>query len=81
MTCPDPPSDDHLALVAALRQLPERQRVAIVLHHLADLTVEQVAAETGASSSAVKAQLVRGRTALAELLGSSDLTSLGGTPR
>lgn len=77
----DPPSDDHLALVAALRQLPERQRVAIVLHHLADLTVEQVAAETGASSSAVKAQLVRGRTALAELLGSSDLTSLGGTPR
>ncbi len=77
----DPPSPDHVALVAALRRLPEQQRVAIVLHHLADLPVEQVAAETGASTSAVKAQLVRGRTALAQLLASSDLTSLGGNPR
>ncbi len=74
----DPPSPDHVALVTALRRLPEQQRVAIVLHHLADLTVEQVAAETGASISAVKAQLVRGRAALAQLLGTSDLASLGG---
>jgi RNA polymerase sigma-70 factor (ECF subfamily) len=59
---------DHVALVEALRRLPERQRVAVVLHHLADLTVEQVAAETGASVSAVKQQLSRGRRALAGLL-------------
>ena len=65
-----PPLDGvHVDLVNALRQLPAKQRTAVVLHHLADLSVEQVAAETGASVSAVKQQLVRGRAALAELLG------------
>jgi RNA polymerase sigma-70 factor, ECF subfamily len=59
---------EHVALVQALRQLPEKQRVAVVLHHVADLPVEQVAEETGSSVSAVKQQLVRGRAALAELL-------------
>ena len=58
----------HVALVAALRRLPVKQRVAVVLFHLADRTVEQVSAETGDSVSAVKQQLVRGRTTLATLL-------------
>jgi RNA polymerase sigma-70 factor (ECF subfamily) len=61
-------------LVNALRKLPAKQRTAVVLHHLADLSVEQVAAETGASVSAVKQQLVRGRAALAELLGEVAVT-------
>jgi RNA polymerase sigma-70 factor (ECF subfamily) len=69
------PAPEHVALVAALRKLPEKQRVAVVLHHIADLTVEQVAAETGASVSAVKQQLVRGRKAFAEQL--SEETSTG----
>jgi RNA polymerase sigma-70 factor (ECF subfamily) len=65
-----PPLDGvHVDLVNALRKLPAKQRTAVVLHHLADLSVEQVAVETGASVSAVKQQLVRGRAALAELLG------------
>jgi RNA polymerase sigma-70 factor (ECF subfamily) len=55
-------------LVAGLRQLPAKQRVAIVLHHLADLSVEQVAEETGASVAAVKQQLARGRASLGEFL-------------
>jgi RNA polymerase sigma-70 factor (ECF subfamily) len=59
---------DSVALVAALRRLPEAQRVAIVLHHLMDLSVEQVAAETGAPTGTVKARLSRGRAALAPLL-------------
>ena len=59
---------DHVALIAALATLPRAQRVSIVLHHLADLSVAQVAEETGASVSAVKQQLVRGRAALAGLL-------------
>ncbi|MFJ3233759.1 SigE family RNA polymerase sigma factor [Streptomyces sp. NPDC086787] len=59
------PSPDHVALVAALRRLPEAQRTAIVLHHLCDLSVEQIAAETGAAVGTVKARLSRGRTALA----------------
>lgn len=56
------------ALVAALRELPEAQRQAIVLHHLCDLSVEQVAAEVGAPTGTVKARLSRGRAALAQLL-------------
>jgi RNA polymerase sigma-70 factor, ECF subfamily len=69
-----PPADlppaalDNVALVTALRRLPVEQRVAVVLHHLADLPVEQVAAEVGAPVGTVKARLSRGRVALARLL-------------
>ena len=59
---------DHVALVAALRRLPEAQRRAVVLHHLGGLSVDEVAAETGAPSGTVKARLSRGRAALALLL-------------
>lgn len=64
-----PPVDEaHVALVAALRRLPEDQRRALVLHHIADLPVRQVAAEVGAPEGTVKARLSRGRAALAALL-------------
>lgn len=63
-----PAAPDTVALVAALRRLTADQRIAIVLHHLADLPVEQVAAEVGAPVGTVKARLSRGRAALAELL-------------
>jgi RNA polymerase sigma-70 factor (ECF subfamily) len=62
------PSSDHVALVAALRRLPEAQRRALVLHHLCDLSVDEVAQETGSPSGTVKARLARGRAALAVLL-------------
>lgn len=67
---PDEPEigPDRVALIAALRRLPEAQRRALVLHHLCDLSVEQVAEETGAPVGTVKARLSRGRTALAALL-------------
>lgn len=70
----DGPSANHPALVAALRQIPEAQRVAIVLHHLCDLSVEQVAAETGAPVGTVKTRLSRGRAALAPYLADADLS-------
>jgi len=59
---------EHVALVSALRRLPEAQRVALVLHHLCDLPVHQVADQTGVAVGTVKARLSRGRTALAALL-------------
>lgn len=59
---------DLPALVKALRLIPEKQRRALVLHYVADMTVEQIAAETGAAPSTVKAQLSRGRAALAPLV-------------
>lgn len=60
--------ESHVALVAALRQLPAAQRQALVLHHIADLSVHQVAAEVGVPEGTIKARLSRGRTALATLL-------------
>lgn len=62
------PDETSAALVAALRQLPEAQRRAIVLHHLADLTVDDVARIERCPSGTVKARLSRGRAALGELL-------------
>lgn len=59
-------------LVAALRSLPERQREAVVLHHLGDLSVADCAEVMGASVPTVKSHLQRGRARLAELLGVDD---------
>ena len=58
-------SPDRVAVVAALRRLPEAQRRVVVLHHLADRSIAEIAAETGTPHGTVKAQLSRGRTALA----------------
>lgn len=74
------PSEAHVALVAALKQLPEAQRQALVLHHLADLPVHEVAREVGAPEGTVKARLSRGRAALAALL-ADDTTLSGGASR
>lgn len=59
---------DHVALVAALRTLPAVQRRAVVLHHLLDLPVAQVARELGAATGTVKSWLHRGRASLAAAL-------------
>lgn len=59
---------DHVALVVALRALPETQRRAIVLHHLVDLPVAEVARELGVAVGTVKSWLHRGRAALAAKL-------------
>lgn len=68
-----PAPDEHtVALVAALRQLPEAQRHTLVLHHLADLPVAAVALELGVAEGTVKARLSRGRAALAALLSDTD---------
>ncbi|GAA4840588.1 SigE family RNA polymerase sigma factor [Kitasatospora terrestris] len=62
------PGPEHTALVAALRRLPAAQRQAVVLFHLCDLSLQQIAEETGAAVGTVKARLSRGRAALAEHL-------------
>ncbi|GLZ02484.1 SigE family RNA polymerase sigma factor [Actinoplanes sp. NBRC 103695] len=62
------PSVNTVAVVAALRQLPEEQRTAIAMHYLLGLPVADVARETGAPIGTVKARLHRGRAALAMLM-------------
>jgi RNA polymerase sigma-70 factor (ECF subfamily) len=65
---PPEPNELHVALTRALQQLPAAQRRAIVLHHLCDLSVAEIALETGVPSGTVKARLSRGRAALGALL-------------
>ena len=55
-------------LMDALRALPVAQRKVVVLHHLLDLPVEQVAAELGVPAGTVKSRLARARGALAARL-------------
>lgn len=60
---------DHVALIAALRTLPTRQREAIALHYLADMPLTEVAELQQVSVGTVKSRLSRGREALARQLG------------
>ena len=59
------PGPDRVALIEALRQVPAEQRRALVLYHVCDQSVAQIAAETGVPAGTVKARLARGRAALA----------------
>ena len=69
---PDMPSAEHGALVllersavvAALRDLPDRQREALVLRYYADLSEAEIATAMGISRGAVKSHTARGMTAL-----------------
>jgi RNA polymerase sigma-70 factor (ECF subfamily) len=63
-----PSSDDALAVAAALRTLPLPYRQALVLHYLADLSVDQIAHELGIPSSTVRGRLARARRVLATQL-------------
>lgn len=71
------PSPDTVVLVAALRRISPEQRRAIVLHHLAGLSVEEIARETECPTGTVKARLARGRAALALLLSDLDPAAEG----
>ena len=64
-----PASVEAMALAQALRTLPMHQRQAIVLHHLVDLPIDEVAAILGTRTGTVKSWLARGRRALAARLG------------
>ena len=59
---------EHVALVAALKQLDARQREVVVLHHLADLSVAEIAHQLDIAVGTVKSRLGRGRARLGELL-------------
>lgn len=62
------PDPAHVELVRALQRQPVDQRRAVVLHHLCDVSVRDIAIETGVPVGTVKARLSRGRTALAAIL-------------
>jgi RNA polymerase sigma-70 factor (sigma-E family) len=62
-------------LVRALQQLPRMQRRVVVLRHVADLSVEQTAAELGITTGTVKSHTSRGLARLQALLTPSTPTS------
>jgi RNA polymerase sigma-70 factor, ECF subfamily len=76
----EPPSDDMVVLVAALRTLPLPQRRALALHYLLDFSVNEIARETGASPGTVKSWLSRGRVGLAAALGETLTDATTGGP-
>ena len=59
-------------LMHTLSKIPEKNRGAIVLHHLEGFSVEETAKMLGISVSAVKMRLARGREALKDLLSAED---------
>ena len=69
---PDMPSAEHGAMVllerhavvAALRDLPDRQREALVLRYYADLSEADIATAMGISRGAVKSHTSRGMAAM-----------------
>jgi RNA polymerase sigma-70 factor, ECF subfamily len=65
-------SDEAVAMANLLRQLPGKQRAAIVLHYFADLPTATIADILGMSGATVRVHLSRGRKRLRRLLEEED---------
>jgi RNA polymerase sigma-70 factor (sigma-E family) len=61
-------SEEHSAVLRALRELPPRQREALVLRFYLDLPETEIAAAMGVAVGTVKSTTSRGLSALAQLL-------------
>lgn len=68
-------ADRHALIESALQQLPDAQRVPLVLYHFQDQSYEEIAALLSISLAKVKTDIHRGRAALAR-----KLAALGATP-
>lgn len=66
------PDGDALDVAAALARIPPAQRAVVVLHHVMDLPVDQIADELQVPPGTVKSRLARARQALAPLLAVSE---------
>nr|WP_231921540.1 SigE family RNA polymerase sigma factor [Micromonospora auratinigra] len=62
------PNPDRVAVDTAMAKLPPRQRRAVILYYLADLSVAEIADQERVAEGTVKSWLHRGRAALAAQL-------------
>ncbi len=58
----------------ALEKLPDHQRVPLVLFHFQDMPYDEIAKKLGVSLAKVKTDILRARTALAQILTRSGTT-------
>ena len=61
-------ADADAALEAAIRALPDHQRVPLVLFHFEDASYQEIASTLGVSLGKVKTDIHRGREALKRIL-------------
>ena len=62
------PGVDRVAVLEALQTLTDPIRESVALYYIADLSIEQIARETGAAVGTVKSHLHRGRRQLADAI-------------
>ena len=62
------PQETNVVLEAALRRLPDAQRVPLVLFHFEGLSYQQIADALGVSLGKIKTDIHRGRDALRRYL-------------
>lgn len=62
-------AETRVDLVRALRRVPPRQRVILVMHYVGDISIKDIAVQTETTESSVKTNLHRGRIRLAKELG------------
>lgn len=62
------PSPDRVAVATALQQIPEAQRLVVIMHYLYGLPLAEIASQVGAPVGTVKVRLFRARSALVCLL-------------
>src|SRR4051812_27688098 len=60
----------------ALKNLPEHQRVPLVLFHFEELPYDEIAAQLHVSLGKIKTDILRGRLALAKVLSRDELTEV-----
>ena len=67
--------DRHQYVEAALHELPDHQRVPLVLYHFEDLPYEEIAEKLRVSLPKVKTDIHRARQALAKILARRGITA------
>ena len=62
-------AEDSRRVLAAVQQLPEKQRAVLILRHIEGLKLEEIGESLRMPIGTVKTMLFRGRAAVREMVG------------